>query len=321
MSGLIIAIDGGATKTRAVAFDTAGHVLAEAAGGPSNHLAAAREVVRQSLSDAIRGVIEGCGISLADVELVSAGLAGVDYNGAGAEEARVILGQAGIDRCAVFGDMVIAHAGALDGKPGVMALAGTGAVFLGQAPDGRWAKAGGWGYRFGDEGSAYWIGRMAVAAASRAYDGRGPATLLEEAICQELGLADFSGALDRIYGKKMDARAFAALSRVVDGAARDGDAVAAGILDRAAEELAVGTGAVIERLRAGAGASEWLCTVSWAGSVLNRCQHVRRKFIATISSRLEGVKVMPPARRAVYGAWILGCRALGREFVPATAPE
>lgn len=311
VSGLMIAIDGGATRTRALAIDAGGRVLAEAESGPSNHLSTPRELVQQSLAEAIREVLRGCGATANDLELVSAGLAGVDYDGAGAAEARDILREAGFANCAVFGDMVIAHAGALDGNPGVLALAGTGAVFLGQAPDGRWAKAGGWGYLFGDEGSAYWIGRKAAAAAARAYDGRGPATMLEEAVCHNLGIANFSQALERIYGGKMGARAFAALSKVVDRAAGDGDAVAASILDEAGEELALDAEAVIHRLELTS------CTVSWHGSVLNNCLRVRNKFIATLSGRLKDVKVAAPARRAVYGAWILGCRVLGWEPAPS----
>ncbi len=306
MCGVMIAIDGGATRTRALAFDDRGRVLAEAESGPSNHLSTPRDVVRHSLDQAIRGALQGCGAKEADLELVSAGLAGVDYNGAGETEAREILLEAGFRKCAVFGDMVIAHAGALGGAPGVLALAGTGAVFLGRAPDGRWAKAGGWGSLFGDEGSAYWIGRMAVAAASRAYDGRGPRTMLEEAVCRGLEIADFSQALERMYGGEMDARSFAALSPAVDSAAQAGDAVAGAILDEAGEELAGGVEAIIRRLRLEG------CTVSWHGSVLNNCARVRERFIAAVVARVDGARVVPPAQRAVYGAWILGCRVLGR---------
>ena len=46
---------------------------------------------------------------------------------------------------------------------------------------GRAARAGGWGYVLGDEGSGYWLGRQALRAVMRAADGRGPATTADAA--------------------------------------------------------------------------------------------------------------------------------------------
>lgn len=315
MSGILVAVDGGATRTRAVAFDEFGKALAEAEAGPSNHLSTAWDTVRDSLRQAIGGALEACGARAADLRLVSVGLAGVDYDGAGADDARGILAEAGYRECTIFGDMVIGHAGALNGRPGVMALAGTGAVFLGLDGAGRWAKAGGWGYLFGDEGSAYWIGRMAVAAAARAYDGRGPATRLEEAVCARLGIASFAEAIQRIYGGSMQAREFAALAPLVEDAAEAGDTEARAILDQAGEELARGAEALIRRL----GLTE--PDVSWQGAVLHKCRLVRERFVDALSARVPGVQVSAPAHRPVFGAWILGARALGWKAAHSAAVE
>ena len=57
-------------------------------------------------------------------------------------------------------------------------VAGTGSVAYGRNAAGKTARAGGWGYLAGDEGSAYWIGREALAALALALDGRGPPTAL-----------------------------------------------------------------------------------------------------------------------------------------------
>ncbi len=119
-------------------------------------------------------------------------------------------------------DMLTAHTGALGGEPGVLVLSGTGAAFYGVTADGRHAKAGGWGPAFGDEGSAYWIGQMVLHAASSAYDGRRPATLLISMICDALGLRDFSETLHCIYRSKMQVRLIAELARTADEAAAGG---------------------------------------------------------------------------------------------------
>jgi N-acetylglucosamine kinase-like BadF-type ATPase len=70
------------------------------------------------------------------------------------------------DTVKVVHDSAIAHEGALDGAAGIIVIAGTGSVALGNAePGGAYARAGGWGYFFGDEGSAVWIARSALRLA------------------------------------------------------------------------------------------------------------------------------------------------------------
>jgi glucosamine kinase len=54
---------------------------------------------------------------------------------------------------------VAALLGALDGRPGLLVLAGTGSIVLGRDGEGRVARAGGLGPLIGDEGSAFWLGR------------------------------------------------------------------------------------------------------------------------------------------------------------------
>ena len=70
-------------------------------------------------------------------------------------------------RFVLMHDAPIAHAGAFGGKPGVIVIAGTGSVAYALAGDGRTKTGGGWGYLFGDEGSAFWIARMFVHGATR----------------------------------------------------------------------------------------------------------------------------------------------------------
>lgn len=83
-----------------------------------------------------------------------------------------------VKRVAVTSDAVIAHAGALDGKPGVVLIAGTGVVGLAIGSDGALRTADGWGPWLGDDGGGAWIGAAGLRAALRAHDGRGPSTSL-----------------------------------------------------------------------------------------------------------------------------------------------
>ncbi|MFG2172817.1 N-acetylglucosamine kinase [Streptomyces niveus] len=79
---------------------------------------------------------------------------------------------AGTETVVLAADPVTSHVGALGGKPGVTIAAGTGAIVLGEAEDGRLVRVDGWGHLLGDRGSAAWIGRHGLRDALRAHDGR-----------------------------------------------------------------------------------------------------------------------------------------------------
>ena len=189
---LLLAIDGGGTRTRCIAVDRDGGIRGRGESGPSNHLHIPMDSATVALRTATAEALSASGAAAADVALVSAGLAGVDADGTGAEEGAGMLRSIGFDRVAVYGDMVIAHRGALAGEPGVMALAGTGSSILGIGNDGTMIKAGGWGPLYGDGGSAYQLGRLGLAAAAEAYDGSGPRTSLVTRLTGALGVAAFS---------------------------------------------------------------------------------------------------------------------------------
>jgi len=59
----------------------------------------------------------------------------------------------------VMPDIELAWHAALGGTPGVVVVAGTGAIAFARATTGRSARAGGLGPLIGDEGSAFWIGK------------------------------------------------------------------------------------------------------------------------------------------------------------------
>ena len=67
-------------------------------------------------------------------------------------------------RVTVLSDAEAAHLGALGGGPGLLVLAGTGAIVLGRGARGGWVRAGGLGPLFGDDGSAFALGRDWLAA-------------------------------------------------------------------------------------------------------------------------------------------------------------
>ncbi|HZQ55886.1 MAG TPA: BadF/BadG/BcrA/BcrD ATPase family protein [Bryobacteraceae bacterium] len=302
---VILAIDGGATRTRCVAIDRAGRTLGDAERGASNHLQRSAEAVRTTLTEAVDETLRMANLGNGDVKCISAGLAGVDYDGYGAAPMLALFRELGFECCLVQGDMVIAHAAALGMRPGIVVLAGTGSATFGVDAGGRCVKVGGWGPVYGDEGSAQRISQQAMAAAARAYDGRGPATALLAALTKDLGLSDFRESISVIYGPQ--ARDVASLCRAVHRTAAAGDEVACSLFREAAEELAEAVIAAARQLDL----THSPVGVSYQGGVAENCPLLIEFLRKRLKHHLPLADFHPPRWKPVIGAYLLGCRSLG----------
>lgn len=139
----------------------------------------------------------------------------------------------------VQNDVRIAFDGAFAGAGGVLVLAGTGSMAWasrGGAAD-RHVRVGGWGDAFGDEGSAYWIGRETLAAVSRDLDGRLCAPDLTKGVLEAIGCTP-GGLIDWTYALTNRRSGLAQLAVVASRLAEDGVAAARAVLERGADHLA-----------------------------------------------------------------------------------
>jgi N-acetylglucosamine kinase len=213
----VLGIDAGGTKTVCLLADDRGRVVAEARGGGANLQSAGELEVEKVLH---RVMDEAIGDRDLRPAAICLGIAGVDRPD-DAEAVHGIMRRIGSKtRTLVVNDALIALVAGAGDKPGVVVVAGTGSIAYGRNAEWRAARAGGWGYLLGDEGGGFWIGRAALVAVAREFDGRGPRTLLTELVLAEMGLS----------------------------AADAGDAIASEIVDRAAAELAAAAASVITRL-------------------------------------------------------------------------
>ncbi len=243
----VLGIDAGGTKTIGLLADERGRVLDQARAGGANLQTHGELEVEKVFHEVIERLSER-----GRIESVCLGIAGVDRPRDEAVVKGILrrLGQR--ERVRVVNDAVIALVAGAAERFGIVVLAGTGSIAFGLARDGRTARAGGYGYLLADEGSAYWLGHQALRAAVRAGDGRGPRTALAELIFTELGIASAAELLPLVYEKGMPKYRIAALAPMVERARAAGDAVAAGILDEAARELALGARTVARALGLGA---------------------------------------------------------------------
>jgi glucosamine kinase len=143
------------------------------------------------------------------------------------------------------GDGEAARAGAFLGGPGVVVIAGTGSVATGW--DGtRSARAGGYGFMLGDEGSAYWIGRAAVNAALRWEDGMGGSAALRQAVLDTTGVT-LDNLITTINSNPAERTVLSVLAPTVTALAET-DPAARRIAIEAADHLAALAHAVLSRL-------------------------------------------------------------------------
>jgi N-acetylglucosamine kinase-like BadF-type ATPase len=108
----------------------------------------------------------------------------------------------------------------------------------GRTSDGKTARAGGWGYLLGDEGSGFAIAVEGLRACSRAVDGRSESTMLVQIFREGLRVTSPTDLVRAFYSLADDRTHVAALSRLVFEAAARGDSVADAIVSSAAKQLA-----------------------------------------------------------------------------------
>ena len=186
----VLGIDAGGTKTVCQLANEDGEVLAEARRGGANLQAAGELEVEKVLHDVMEEALGDLDVRPSAICL---GIAGVDRP----EDARVVRGimkRIGyMAKVLVVNDALVALEAGAPNQPGVVVIAGTGSIAYGRNAQNQAARAGGWGYMLGDEGSGYWIGRAALRAVLREADRRGPETQLTGLLLNYYGVAKRAG--------------------------------------------------------------------------------------------------------------------------------
>jgi glucosamine kinase len=302
---LIVAVDGGQSSTLALVAAATGEIFGFGWGGPSNHINEPGGVERleSALRDSITTALHDAGQTASSVGYVCLGMSGVTPMAG--DIARALVPSAEI---LLHHDTVTALAGAGIGQPGVIVIAGTGAVAYGERADGMTARTSGWGYIMGDEGSAYDIGCGALRAATQASDGRGSATVLLERIPAHLGLSDLRAVHRGIYSHAIMRPDIARLTRVVTAAASEGDEISQALLHTAGQHLATSAVAVLEKL---AMLDEGM-GVYTTGGVFLAGSTVLDSFKSALHARSPNSSVRNATFSPIVGALFLALRAAGR---------
>jgi len=236
---VIVGIDCGATSTKATAFkvldDGSLKPLVRVVCGPSNPASTDRAVGQANIMKCLRKIAEETGLRRFDLVAFSA--AGTGHGAWRDYYVEAVLNTGSADNVMVFEDYLVAHYACFEGRPGIVAISGTGSSAYGVGKDGKEVKVGGWGHLIDDGGSAWHAGKEGIKAALKYLDGRGPYTALLGDLIQYLGIDEVGEVITKVYGHEAPKTLIAGFAKHVVQEAMNGDEVAKEIIAGEAREL------------------------------------------------------------------------------------
>ncbi len=297
----VAGIDGGQTSTVAVIVDERGAVLGRGSAGPSDHVGQAADSSRaaRACTQAVAQACTAAGLPAdTEFEAVAIGLSGYE----GAWHGREPVFAARVVR--YFHDATAALAGAIAERPAGVVIAGTGSAAYGEGAKGETARAGGYGYLFGDGGGAFSIARTALAEAMETVD-RGVRSDLGDAALAYFDVPDLRALSRAVSLDQIGRPQIAGFSRVVLDAARFGDAAAAAIVEDAAASIGRLARAIADRLAA----SGRPMPVAFVGGI---AEHpLVAAAVRAGLARAARIAIVAPDHDAAIGAALLAFDAAG----------
>jgi N-acetylglucosamine kinase-like BadF-type ATPase len=300
-----LGIDGGGTKTDAwlAEADPGGdiRVVGRGRSGPGNPRSIGYAEAFANVEAAIQSAFQEAARDRHEADAACMALAGCDRRSerekihSWAREQRIAR------RLRLTNDAEpILTQGTPDGH-GVALIAGTGSFAFGRNPQGETVRVGGWGFRFGDEGSGYAIAVAGLRAAARVADGRGPDTSLLTRFQRKVNVSNPLGLIEALYQAEVTQQTVADLAPVVLQAATAGDKVAMDLVAGAAADLAEMVATVVRRLAL----PPIGLPLALAGSFLLKSDLLQTRFLRQLQ-HFRGIECRTEAvRQPVYGAVVI----------------
>jgi N-acetylglucosamine kinase-like BadF-type ATPase len=310
---VVLALDGGSTKTDAVLVAADGSLLGRSRVGPSNHQLVGADGAMDALGAAVAAVTADAGIGDPPFPLCDVGvycLAGLDLP---VDEERLapaiaLRGWTGSDllRNDTF---AVSRAGTI-ATWGIGVVCGTGLNCAGVGPDGASVRFPALAELSGDfaPGGA-WLGIRALGLALRAGDGRGAPTLLSTRVPDHFDEKDAEAVLTGVYTGGIPYGRLFELARVLLDAAAEGDVLAREASDFLADEVVTFTAAAVKRL----GVEEAAVEIVLGGGIFDTKD---AEFHARVA---KGIRAVAPhaVLLRLKAPPVLGAALLGLDFIGA----
>ena len=302
---LVLAIDGGNSKTDLALVRADGEVVALVRGPQSSPHHLGVDGSLRVLDALLAQAATQAGIPNGDGPVAEVGklfLAGVDFPSEEEAMQAAATSRRLARRISVGNDSFAVLRAGTDSGWGVAIVCGAGINCVGVAPDGRQARFPALGWITGDWGGGYDVGLAAVSAAARSEDGRGPKTTLEQAVPRHFGLETPTKLAEAFHHREIQERRIIELAPVVVAEA-DRDPTAAEIVARLGEEVVTMIAVALERL----GLTEAPVEVVLGGGLM---QSGDQRLISAVASGLQDVApaatVKVTSSPPVVGAALLG---------------
>lgn len=287
----VIGVDGGGTKTEAVAYNPEGDIIKSSLTGYGNLLNGKEEGLK-NIVEAISVIVDELGIE--SLQGIYLGIAGSEVGNNNEIIKEEVKSKFNVETI-VMNDSELALKALLKGEDGILTIAGTGSIAFGINGDVQW-KAGGWGNLLGDEGSAYKIAIEGLKNMIYENDNSLELSGMSKAILEYLGISKPDDIIGFVYSSTKDE--IAKLAQIVSKFAEEGNEVANKILVTEAIDLAKSAEQVFKRLKFEK------CSVGLVGGVIRKSRIFREAFEDYLNENINVISFVDdkvsPAKGGYY---------------------
>ncbi|MBU5227341.1 acyl-CoA reductase [Clostridium senegalense] len=305
-----LGIDGGGSKTKAVLCDEYGKIKYTMYKGSLNYYQIGKDGIKTVLHQLVEEIL--CNINDIKKDDIVVGLGMPSYK----EVVNVtkIIDQIVkeefhfVKKFIVENDGIISINGSLIGKKGIHIVSGTGSIGISLNEEGVITRVGGWGPEFGDEGSAYWIGKKTLEIFSKQCDGRYEKTLLYYLIKKYFNLNNNFDIIKYFSNDLIDKRKeIAKISKLCFEAATRGDVLCKNVFTKASLELSNIVKALIKNFK---GDEEIF--LSYSGGVFKSKNLILTPLMNSLC--YENITLVKPILPPELGACLMAFKSINNDI-------
>ncbi|MEU8588079.1 BadF/BadG/BcrA/BcrD ATPase family protein [Streptomyces sp. NPDC048664] len=306
VTGSVLAVDAGNSKTDVAVVAADGQVLAVERGGGFQPGVEDVERAVDGLGEVVARAFARAGVDT--VGHVSACLAGADLPVEEERLAAALRARAWGATVSVRNDTFAVLRAGVRAPRGVAVVCGAGINCVGMRPDGRIARFPALGRISGDWGGGWGLAEEALWWAARARDGRGEPTELARTLPAHFGFGSMDALIEALHLERVERERRHDLTPVLFATAAGGDPVACAIVDRLAREVVAMAVVALTRLDL----LDEVVPVVLGGGIL-AAGHARLDsgVRALLAARAPQAEIRVVTARPVLGAALLGLDALG----------